>query len=555
MWLVYCDMHRFKQIFRAFSKNEKVVFIVFTIFAAASGATLIITGAAFATKAVPATGGEHIEGVVGQPVYINPVLAASETDKGLVRLVFDNIYDLAEKIETSEDGRVWKIRLKENIFWHDGERFTSDDVIFTIQSMQNPDSNSPLLPTWQGIVAQRSSSIEFQLTSVNPYAFFANVIEGLYILPKHIFENIPLANWRLSDFNLRPVGSGPYKFTSFEKQPNGFISSYKINSWQNYHGEKALIRNLGFRFFKENAELIENFNAGRIGAIAGIEPQSMQSIDRPHEISVFEPPGYFAVFINQSKNLPLKEKAVREALFYSIDKKLLIEEALDGYGRPAFGPIPTDTKYFNQNLKQATTSQNLASSTLEKAGWKLSDGGWREKKIKTTTVPLELTLSVPQADFLVKTAEFLKKNWEGIGVKVNILSLPSQELEAAIKNRDYEAILFGNVLSRGLDLSSFWHSSERFHPGLNLSLYNSKEADGLIENIRQNLDEEKRMEQLLELQDVINGDLPAIFLYSPDYIYIANKTIRGVDGGFINEPADRFVSAPKWYIKTARVLK
>ncbi|MFQ5676430.1 MAG: ABC transporter substrate-binding protein [bacterium] len=445
--------------------------------------------------------------------------------------------------------------MKENLFWHDGKPLTSSDIIFTIQKIQDPETNSPLFPIWQGVAAQRLSRLELQLSLVNAYAFFSNILDDLYILPEHIFGEIPSANWRLSDFNLRPVGSGPYKFISFERQPNGFITVYKLAAWTDYHKDEALIPAINFNFLESTADLIERFNSGQIATIGGIEPQNLQFIERTHEIFVFELPAYFAVFLNQGKNLPLKELSVRQALDFAIDKNLLIKEVLEGYGRPAFGPIPQGTQYFNHEFENASSSQGLASSTLEEAGWELNKEGIRVKKIKKSTIPLEFTLSVPQVGMLTKTAEFLAGEWQKAGIKVNLQVLSGQEIQEAIKNRDYEALLFGNVLNRSFDLFSFWHSSERFHPGLNLALYNNNVADELIEAIRQNLDEASRRDQFRELQNLITEDRPAVFLFSPNYLYMANKNLRGVGGGFLSEPADRFAGTPEWYIKTARVLK
>jgi peptide/nickel transport system substrate-binding protein len=118
-------------------------------------------------------------------------------------------------------------------------------------------------------------------------------------------------------------------------------------------------------------------------------------------------------------------------------------------------------------------------------------------------------------------------------------------------------LLFGNVLAPSGDLFSFWHSSERFYPGLNLALYNNKTADKLIENIRQNFDDESRDEEFLEAQELIASEYPAIFLYSPDYLYVvgAGKNLQGITPGFIAEPADRFDQVEEWHLKTRRVLR
>lgn len=548
-------MFRLKQIFFALTKSERVAFFLAAGTAAVSGVILAFLIFIAVTKPVPAPGGEYSEGTLGQPALVNPVLAASEIDKGLVRLVFSNLKDVAEKIEPSGDQRTWKVRIKENIFWHDGERLTSDDVIFTVQKIQDQASASPLAATWQGIAAQRLSELELQLSLVNPYAFFGEILRTLYILPKHVFEEIPTSNWRLSDFNLRPVGSGPYKFLSFEKKPSGSIIVYRLTAADNYFGEKPLIRNFNFKFFSSLEELAAAFNAGQADAFAGLEPQGIALVLRPYEILEFRLPSYYAVFLNQSKNIALKDRAVREALRAAVNRDELIELALGGRGAPSTGPIPTDF-LATSNPPAATTSIDFASTTLGESGWKLNEDGVREKAVQRTKIPLEFTLAAPKINFLIETAEYLKGIWEKIGAKVNLdIRDPESIVSETIKNRDYEALLFGNVLSRSLDPFSFWHSSERFYPGLNIALFNSKKADGLIESIRQNLDEGSRKEQFYELQKVISDEIPAIFLYSPFYLYLSGKNIRGIEPGSISEPSERFIGAPKWYLKTARVLR
>jgi len=548
-------MFHLKQIFLAFTRREKVSFFAASGAAILSGFILVILGFLQFTEAVPASGGEYSEGFVGQPSFINPVLAASEVDKGLVRLVFSNIRDITEKIEPAEDGRIWKIRLKEKLVWHDNEKLTSDDVVFTIQKIQDPESSSPLATVWQGIAAQRLSELELQLSLINPYAFFPEILNSLYILPRHIFGNIPPANWRLSDFNLRPVGSGPYRFSSFEKRTDGFVAAYRLNSWKDSGGE-VLINNMIFRFFADSDKLIQSFNAGQIDAFSGIEPGNISLISRPYETVPFRLPNYYAVFFNQSKNIALKEAEVREALGIALDKNAIVRNALLGRGAVSFGPIPEEISYFADELKGSTTSLELAAQILEEAGWKLNEDGFREATVQRTAIPLEFALTVPRIGFLASTAEILAEEWKKIGVKVNLEIADTNDIVTnAIRNRGYEALLFGNILSRSFDLFSFWHSSERFHPGLNVALYNSKEADVLIEAIRQNLDEESRREQFRELQLLIDGDHPAIFLYSPHYLYIASRNVRGVLPKLISEPAERFVGAKDWYLRTARVLR
>jgi peptide/nickel transport system substrate-binding protein len=546
----------FKKFFEALTPEERRTFLTASAIFVISAVTLIGLGFVQVTRAVPASGGEFAEGAIGQPIYINPVIASNEMDKELVRLVFSNVSDLASKIEVSSDQRVWKMRLKENLRWHDGNKLTSDDVIFTVEKIQDPESASPLFASWQGITPQRLSEIELQLNLANPYAFFSDTLKNLYILPKHLFANVPPANWKLSDYNLKPIGSGPYEFSSYEKRSDGFIYSYHLQSWDKYFGDKSLIQNLDFQFFTATDDLIKAFNAGEINGASGIEPADLVQIKRPYEAVPFRLPNYYAVFFNQSKSLPLKDLAARKALNYAVNKENLINEVLGGRGKPAIEPIPEGAEYFNPEIGAATTSLDLASATLDNAGWKTSENGMREKKVQNVKIPLELNLAVPRVDFLLKTADLLKQSWEKVGFRINIIPQSTDEIAGnTIKNRDYEMLIFGNVLGRSSDLFSFWHSSQRFYPFYNLALYNNKKADALIESIRRNTDSPLIQSQFDQLQALITNDYPAVFLYSPDYLYVASKNLHGVDGGFVAEPADIFATANKWYLKTARVLK
>src|SRR3989344_8558183 len=240
----------FKKLFAAQKKGERRLFFA-AVFCAAV-ATLVIAAIAVGknTRIVPADGGSYVEGVVGQPTSLNPVIAESETDKNLVRLVFSNVTDLAEKIEADPEhpSRVFRVRLKEDILWHDGEKLTSDDVVFTVKKIQDPTSASPFYSAWQGVVAERFSELEVSFTLVAPYAFFPDTLKDLYVLPKHLYEAVPPSNWRLSEYNLKPVGSGPYRFYSYDKRPDGFVEGYHFTPNENA-SPRPMIQNFTMEFF------------------------------------------------------------------------------------------------------------------------------------------------------------------------------------------------------------------------------------------------------------------------------------------------------------------
>ena len=543
-----------KQIFLSFTARERKVFLAAAFFLVISGAVLTALAWQNATEAVPARGGEYTEGMTGQPTYVNPVLASSEADKALTRLLFANLPVLADKIEPDQNGRVWRVRLKEGLVWSDGRQLTSDDVIFTVQKIQDPETQSPLFGAWQGVAANRMSELELQFNLVGPYSFFGENLETLYVLPKHLYAETPSPNWRLSEYNLKPIGSGPFAFDFSEKQPNGFITSYHLKENPNYAGGAALLQKFTVRFFSKPEDLLKAFNGGTVDGFATLDPEMVGKVDRSYQSISFGLPGYYAVFLNQSQNLALKETAVRRALSESVDRKKLIDGIFRGKAVAVTGPVPPA---FLPATEPVAPDLDAVRANLEAAGWKMGENNVREKTVgRSDKIRLEFTLTVPELPFLEQTAEELQSAWREAGIQANLERVPADGIvNGAIKNREYQAVLFGNVMNPPGDLYSFWHSNERFHPGLNLSLYSGREADRLIENVRRELDAEKRLADLRELQEAISSDFPAVFLYSPDYQMLANKELRGVSSGLIADLADRFRKAGEWHLRTARALK
>lgn len=547
-------MHNLKKIFFAFTKKEKIVFLVALVAAVVSFATVAGILVTQATTVVPAAGGEYTEGMTGQPEYVNPVMAASMADLSLVKMIYSNVPDIADSITVSPDGRTWDVRLKDNLHWQDGQKLTSDDVVFTVQSIQSSDATSPLEADWQGVAASRVSELELKFNLVNPYAFFGDNLRNLYILPKHLFADTPPGNWHLSDYMLKPVGSGPYEFVSYTKQSGGAIDAYHLEAWGGYFNQKPLIKNFDFQFFANTADMIKSFNAGQIDGMGGVAASDLASIGRPYDLTAWRTSAYYAVFFNQSKSLPLEDVAVREALSAAVDRGALVTDALGGYGTPEYGPVPEDAPYFIATV--TTTSLEAASETLDADGWTMGGDGFRAKTIQKTTVPLTVNLTVPNIDSLTKTAQDLTNAWQSIGVRVNIATDDPQDLlSGSLKNRDYESLLFGNILGPSSDLYAFWDSSERFSPGLNLAIYSNPKVDSLVEHAREDLNEASRTAEFAAAENAIVADMPAIFLYSPDYLYVTMKNVRGIAPQFLSDPSDRFREEGEWYLNTARVLK
>jgi len=545
-------MSWFKKIFSAFSSKEKLVFALTSGLLVVSGFFLIGIFIRENTKPAPATGGEYSEAIVGQPAFINPLLADTFTDKTISRLTFASVSELSEKIDSDKSGKVWKVRLKEGLRWSDGEKLTSDDVIFTLQKIQDPQTSSPFFGSWQGVVVGRVSELEVQFNLSSSYGFFAENLSNLYPVPKHIFADTPASNWRLAEYNLKPIGSGAYAFKSLSKKEDGFISEYALKPNKFYAGSQPFIGSVVFNFFTNQKDAINSFNSGLSDGLPQIAPEDLSEIKRTYDLHSFPLSNYYAIFLNQSQNVALEDVDVRTALSLAVNRDLIIEKILLGYGRKQAGPLPQSGESSNsQNF-----NREEAVKVFENAGWQLGDDGIREKKIKNELVKLQVELFSPSKDFLKRTAEMVAEDWRAVGVDVRLQVIGAEELLGnQIKNRSYQALLFGNLVNSSGDLFSFWHSSERFYPGLNLSIYNNKNVDRLIEDVRESLTAENKNAAQNELLRLINRDVPAVFLYSQPYLFLTTKDIQGVNSVGLEDFSDRAKELRNWYVKVARTFK
>ncbi len=508
---------------------------------------------------MPAEGGQYTEGLVGQPIALNPLMGGSnETDKDLIELLFADLITLSEKYEVSADGKTWTIDLKPDLVWSDGQPLNADDVVFTLETIQAPETASPLAASWQGVAIERISERSVAISTKTPYVFFLDNLKNFKIAPRHIFQSIPPQNLRLSNYNLEPVASGPYQFVTYEKEKDGFITGYSFTSNPHYAGTRALIPKFNIAFFKNYKEAIVAFNQKAIDGLGGFDPANIDDLKITHRVLEINVPRYYAIFLNQSANAALKESAVRTALDIATPKRAIIDSIFGSRALLTSGPILPYIEGYDATVY--TTPENGSSTNavtlLDQAGWKLNAENVREKVSGKTTMKLEFEMTVPDIEFLVATAKMIQEAWAPFGVKLTLNVLPPSELNSTlIKTRNYQMVLFGNILRGNPDIFSFWHSSQRFSPGLNLSLYENASVDKLLESVRHEFDVIKRNDALSKIQAAIYKDHPAIFLFSPTYLYATTKDLGGFEEKFITTTSYRFSNVNQWYLETSRVFK
>lgn len=516
------------------------------------------------TNEVPKAGGEYTEGIVGQPIYVNPLLSqTSEADSDLAQIIYSGLFkydnkgeivpDLAESFELSEDKRIYTVHLRQGVLWHDGQSFTADDVYYTATILQDPMYKSPLRQNWQGVTAQiiDENTLSFELK--NPYAGFIDSLT-VGILPKHIWENISPEKFSLADYNLHPIGTGPYKFVDFQKDASGNILSYVLGVNKQYYISAPYISRITFNFYQDEDALLEAYNKKEIMGMSNIAPSKIGQLKNTKSTRINELtlPRYFGLFFNEIKSAALADEKVRSALSLATDRKEIIDTVLSGKGVPTYGPIFSNMKEYRDAGELAELNLEKANNILEEADWKKGDDGVRRKG------NTELTFEIVTTDWpeLSKTADILKTQFEKVGVKVDVKVLTVSDLQQNyIRPREYDALLFGQSISFNPDLYPYWHSSQKRDPGLNLSLFENKDADGLLESIRQESDVAKRVDQTQQLQKILADEKPATFLYSPLYLYPTSTTLHTGEIGNVIVPAQRFSQINTWYVKTKRIFK
>ncbi len=289
---------------------------------------------------------------------------------------------------------------------------------------------------------------------------------------------------------------------------------------------------------------------GELDAASGISPEKLATLEG---INIATTPlnRVFAVFFNQNQSDLLRQKAVRSALNAAVDRTELIQTVLGGYGTALTGPVPPSVLASEAGSSTAV-GLDAARAIFERDGWKMSESGILTKttgkgsSASTETLSFDLaTANVPE---LRAAAEYLRQTWGQLGVQVNVKIFEAGDLsQNVIRPRRFDALLFGEVIGRELDLFAFWHSSQRNDPGLNVAGYANATADKVLEELRQTSAPEERLSLYKQFSDELKLDLPAIFLYAPDFVYSIPKDIQGLDLGLVESPSDRFLSVTQWH--------
>ncbi len=516
----------------------------------------------------PAYGGTWTEGVVGTPRFVNPVLALSDADRSLSALVYSGLMrrmpdgtlvpDLASEYAVSADGLTYTFTLRDHLTFHDGKPLTSADVLYTITMAKDDLVKSPKKVNWDGVTVAAPDAHTVTFALRKRYAGFLDTTT-IGILPEHLWSKLTPEQFGLSDLNINAVGSGPYAVSSIKNTGSGLPSSYTLRAFNHFALGKPYLQTLVLKFYDDEASAVAGWQSNTVDAVNAVSPESADTLKKSGaRLITTTLPRVFGFFVNQSQAPIFTDKHILQAIDMTIDKNKIIAEVLRGYGVPVAGPIPPHVLPVEE-ISGAVPAPDPegALAVLAKAGWTKNASGVLIKKTKkSASAPLSFSLSTSDDPELKGAAYLIRDELATIGITVDVKIYDMGSLnQTIIRPRKYDALFFGEVISHEADLYAFWHSSERTDPGLNIAMYTSARADTFLEKAGETLDADARTKLYLSFVNQVVSDAPAVFVYSPDFIYAVRDDINGITLDHITNPSDRFANVYTWYRETDSVWK
>lgn len=545
---------------KTFPKTRKIVFLVFAcVFFVSTVAYIDQVAIQPFQQEIPAEGGKHNEGIIGTPRFVNPVLSFSNADKDIESLVFSGltrkikdgsiVLDLADDFSVSQDNLIYTFSISEDAYFQDKTPVTANDVVFTIQKIQNPEIKSPKQVLWEGVKVEALDEKTVRFTLKQPFInFLENTSIG--ILPSHLWKDVAVDEFAFSELNIQPVGAGKYKITDTTKK-KGLVETYTLKTSRFYSGEKPFIKKIHLYFFGNESEAIKALKNGQIQGLAGISPESVSNL--PNNTTVYTATLHraFGLFFNSKENSPIQSKIVRQAIDNALDRETVIDSALNGFGVPIKSPLPTTIPTNNPEKEVYSANTQKAETLLEQDGWIMGLNGIRQKN----GVPLSIHLTTASIPELEKAAEEIKNELQKVGIEVIVHSLEIDDLnQNVIRPRNFEMLLFGQMLNQEADIFAFWHSSQVSDPGLNITSYKNTTVDKSLEKIIQTFDVTKRLELYNQFENEFFKDIPAVFIYSPELIYAVRGNIHNIELSPITNSSQRLLDIETWYKETNHVF-
>ncbi|MFZ9858085.1 MAG: peptide ABC transporter substrate-binding protein [Roseiflexaceae bacterium] len=518
----------------------------------------------------PSAGGSYIEGVVGLPTSLNPLigdtgrdLAAADVQTlifdGLVRINLDGTPGpgLAESWEIDETGMVYTFTLRSDVQWHDGEPLDVEDVLFTLRAIQGPAfTGAPSVATvWRTVLVERAGdrSIRCQLQApFAPFLKFATVP----ILPAHLLSDVPPEQWASSQFSMKPIGTGPYRLDQLNSE--GIV----LRANANYYQGRPLIENITLRFYPDEATAFAALTRGEINGMAYLGTGNLGSYNVPRGVTRrVVPIDAYTILTFNLQQAPFNDPVFRRQLAQAIDRDDMINRVFTGQVARVDTPILPGWWAYDPTAVWYIPSKERAAAGLESLGYRLGDDGVR---VNADGQRLEFELFVDGAVDRNLAAADIVNQLRQVGVNVIITPLDGDVLRQRLESNEFQMALHGwQRLGSDPDVYELWHSTQagigRNYAGLQDALIDDALSLARIERSR-----DVRSELYAEFQHRWIDLAPSIIMYQPYEVY---ATISDLGGTAITRKTDmpgmmsllfgresRFRNVVYWYVSRSREI-
>jgi peptide/nickel transport system substrate-binding protein len=520
------------------------------------------------TVLVPEEGGVYVEGMAGAPHYVNPLLAQyNQVDQDLVALVFNGLTrpdgkgelepDLAADWTASLDGLTYLFHLRPDVRWSDGEPFVADDVIFTVNLIQDPDFPGVpnLADLWRTVKAEKIDTHTVRFRLEEPLPTFLD-FTTIGILPRHVLGSVLARDLSTQSFNLHPIGTGPFVLQDISPERVMLVPNphYASPPGRNVRREKPYLAGLEFHFYPTYERLLTAYQAGDIQGISYVPPYLFPEAAAMESLNLYSArmSAYQIVYLNlqDKEGSPFFQDArVRQALLYALDRQALIDQALNGQGIIANGPVRPWNWAYDAELPVTPYDPQEAEALLVKANWVDTDGdGIRDKDGHA----FEFTLLTGDDPVFAEVGDVMAEQWGKLGIRVQVQSLGAG-LSDRLRARDFQAVLVELLLSGDPDPYPLWHQTQ-IENGQNYSGWDDREASEALEKARYLIDRSQRRPYYVEFQRLFMQEMPALIIDYPTYTYAVDQSVRNVQIAPMASSADRFRTFADWYINTRRVI-
>ncbi len=500
----------------------------------------------------PDFGGSYSQGVVGSIDKINPLFIQNDAEKAANLLVYSGltrtingtqiIPDLAESWEVKDSGKSYAFKLHKDVKWHDDIIFTADDVIYTIGLIQNADTKSGLESVWKGVLVEKVSDYEVKFTLPSAYPGFLAVTNQA-ILPSHLLSTVDPKNVKIAEFNLNPVGTGPYKFTRFDQLGNQLEAIFTRN--ERFQISRPYLDQIKLVMYDDSASEFQGLARKQIDGVFAISAADYRNIDQLSGINILKKlyPDFQVVFFNL-RNPILADRDLRVSLSSAIDREELVSKVLLGQGLKQSAPLVPGQSGFDPKVKGIEYNADNSNTALDKAGWVKGTDGIRAKEGKRLVFRLVYSDSYEASE----DAKLLKSQLNKVGVSLELISSNEDQVGANyIRPRNFDLLLFNQNVGLNQDWYSLWGSSQVNSPGLNLSGFADKKLDRFVEQVRSSSDDKYRAERMKQVEQILIEQAPAIYLYRPIHLSGFSQKIKGIDQSKLSSSTDILSNVYLWY--------